>query len=325
MGIGIKMGAIFKEAKGVLKYIIRFLPNNGTGTIPDMVCKVGKEYTLPVSGYSRTGYLLQGWNWNSVLLSLGQKIKNLSKKNHAVVSLSAIWKAITYSIYYSPNGGTGSLSHSSHTYDIASNLKTISRLGFTRRGYTFSGWAKDSPQNAATYVDGATVQNWTAQNNGSIQLYAKWADNAWNAITNGYPQPGCYPSAWESGYSSDSGTLKYEEGLYFYGGAGHTSDENQNWGANTNNIPTKGCRYLSVTIYVNNWYQGPDANLKIWGISANGSETILRDSTESYNSINLTYITDISAYDSARVYINASDSGKSSWMNVGLREVKIYN
>lgn len=80
----------------------------------------------------------------------------------------------TYTIVYNGNGNTGgSTASTSHTYDLAANLRTN---GFTKTGYSFTGWAT-SPTGNVAYGNNASVINLTATHNATINLYAKWNIN----------------------------------------------------------------------------------------------------------------------------------------------------
>lgn len=80
----------------------------------------------------------------------------------------------TYTIVYNGNGNTGgSTASTAHTYDLAANLRTN---GFTKTGYSFTGWAT-SPNGNVAYGNNASVINLTATHNATINLYAKWNIN----------------------------------------------------------------------------------------------------------------------------------------------------
>lgn len=55
----------------------------------------------------------------------------------AIIPLYAQWTPIQYSVAFNSNGGVGSMTGESFTYDVG---KVLSSNTFTRTGYTFTGW-----------------------------------------------------------------------------------------------------------------------------------------------------------------------------------------
>jgi uncharacterized repeat protein (TIGR02543 family) len=81
------------------------------------------------------------------------------------------YTACTYSVKYNANGGSGTMSNSSHTYDTA---KALTANTFTRTGYTFAGWNTAADGSGTNYADKAEVTNLTSTCGGTVNLYAKW-------------------------------------------------------------------------------------------------------------------------------------------------------
>lgn len=102
-----------------------------------------------------------------------QVVSNLTETTGGIVTLNAMWTPITYTVRFNANGGTGTMSDQTFTYDAAQNLRTFA---FSRTGYTFDGWATSAGADA-TYRGGASVKNLTAENGGIVTLYAVWARN----------------------------------------------------------------------------------------------------------------------------------------------------
>ena len=135
----------------------------------------GTAKALTSNAYSLTGYTFNGWNTSTN--GTGTNYANgytipantgLTTTANATVNLYAKWKANTYTIVYNANGGSGSMSNSTHTYDQS---KTLTKNAFTKSGYIFIGWATSSTGNVA-YVDEASVLNLLTS--GTITLYAVW-------------------------------------------------------------------------------------------------------------------------------------------------------
>ena len=121
---------------------------------------------------TRAGYTFKGWYTSA---SDGTKVTSTTKvttaSNHTI---HAQWTANTYTVVYNGNGNTGgSTASSTHTYDVAKNLTAN---GFTKRGYTFAGWATSQSGNVV-HADKASVKNLSATQGATVQLYAKWTPN----------------------------------------------------------------------------------------------------------------------------------------------------
>ena len=67
------------------------------------------------------------------------------------------------------------MSDQTFTYDEPN--KPLTANGFSKVGYTFAGWAK-STDGVVVYTNGQLVQNLTTEQNGVVDLYAKWTINS---------------------------------------------------------------------------------------------------------------------------------------------------
>lgn len=79
-----------------------------------------------------------------------------------------------YTVHFDANGGTGTMSDESFTYDQAQALTANS---FTRTGYTFLGWSTNSSAITPTYSDEQSVSNLAPS--GTVTLYAIWQLNTY--------------------------------------------------------------------------------------------------------------------------------------------------
>jgi uncharacterized repeat protein (TIGR02543 family) len=105
---------------------------------------------------------------------------NLTSTNGATVTLYAVWNANTSTVAYNNNGGTGSMTSSSHTYGVARNLTTNT---FTKTGYTFAGWDTNSAGTTVVHANNASVTNLTSTNGATFNLYAVWQQGQTNVTT----------------------------------------------------------------------------------------------------------------------------------------------
>ena len=155
-------------------YTVKYNANGGSGA-PSSQTK-WKDQTLKLSTTkpTRDGYIFQGWaisSGGSVVYDSGA-----SYTANASVTLYAVWKAVTYTVKYNANGGTGAPSSQTKTYGktLALSNTIPKRTSVEDNGsiteYTFKGWATSSTSTSVVYTAGA---NYTA--NASATLYAVWS------------------------------------------------------------------------------------------------------------------------------------------------------
>ena len=97
--------------------------------------------------------------------STGKTINSIS------ITVNVTEKTKTYTVVYDANGGKGTMSDSTHTYNVAKNLNANT---FTRSGYSFLGWSLSSDATTATYTDKQSVKNLTSTDGATVTLYAVW-------------------------------------------------------------------------------------------------------------------------------------------------------
>ena len=157
-------------------YTIKYANYASSGSVSSQSATYDTAITLRSNGFSRTGYTFAGWSLTSggtKNFNGSQSVSNLTATNGGTVTLYPVWKANTYTVKYNANGGSGSMSNSTHTYDTAKNLNSN---GFSRSGYLFIGWSTSSSAADPSYGNGASVKNLTSTANGTVTLYAVWLD-----------------------------------------------------------------------------------------------------------------------------------------------------
>lgn len=148
-------------------YTVTFHANGGTVTPTSMEAAYGSSYgTLPTP--TRTGYTFDGW----YTAASGGTLVTTTGTVTSTHTLFAHWTANTYTVAFDPNNGSGSMDSQTFIYGAAQNL-TVNQ--FTRTGYTFTGWNTASNGTGTTYGNGQSVQNLTAEADGTVTLYAQWA------------------------------------------------------------------------------------------------------------------------------------------------------
>ena len=164
-------------------YTVKFNANKGAGTMANEAFTYDVAKALTANAFTRTGYAYQGWATSasgSKVYSDKQTVSNLTAAANGTVNLYAVWKANGYTVKFNANGGTGTMSNESFTYDVA---KALTANAFTRTGYTYQGWATSADGDAA-YANKQTVSNLTAAANGTVNLYAVWTANPYTVTFN---------------------------------------------------------------------------------------------------------------------------------------------
>ncbi len=219
-------------------YTIQFDGNTADGgSTPDQVMTYDTAANLTVNGYTKTGYTFTGWNTQSdgggTAYTDGQNVKNLTSAEGGTVTLFAQWRANSYTIQFDGNtADSGDTADQSMTYDTAANLTTN---GYTKTGYSFTGWNTQSDGGGTAYTDGQNVINLTLAEGGTVTLYAQWRANSYtiqfdgntadsgdtadqsmtydtavNLMTNGYTKTGYTFAGWNT--QSDGGGTSYTDG-----------------------------------------------------------------------------------------------------------------
>ena len=86
--------------------------------------------------------------------------------------------SVTYSVTYSANGGTGSVTDPSSPYTDGSTVTVLAALGISRSGYNFLSWNTSADGSGTTYAEGAS---YTA--NAAVTLYARWTQEPTCTVT----------------------------------------------------------------------------------------------------------------------------------------------
>lgn len=177
-------------------------------------------YGVTLSNPTRTGYGFSGWyngstkitginqGANASFSSASDLYSKLSSRTTGNVTLTAQWKANTYTVVYHGNGGTWNNTDSwsnTATYD---SKYTVESNFFIRAGYAFVGWTTNSDGTDDGYNWTDWSDTWSYVNgqygvsNGQLHLYAIWepANVAYVKYNNEYKL--CYV------YYKENGTWK---------------------------------------------------------------------------------------------------------------------
>ncbi|GHU01046.1 hypothetical protein FACS1894147_00150 [Spirochaetia bacterium] len=154
-----------------LRYTIRYDANGGGGTAPlqQAVNQGAGAATAEQGALSRTGYTFSGWNTNAngtgTSYTAGSSITPTAN-----ITLYAKWTAITYTISYNANGGSGA-APSPQSAGYGSSLVISNQGGLSLAGRIFDGWNTNANGTGTSYPEGSSI---TA--NAGLVLYAQWID-----------------------------------------------------------------------------------------------------------------------------------------------------
>ena len=175
-------------------YVITYEGNGGKTSKSNLKtsCKSGSSCSIMSNPYSKSGYKFVGWTTNSSGKNDGYNwtgwsgtwnFKNGQNgiKNNKL-TLYAMWdkndnSANRYTITYNANGGSGKVAEQICIYG---EKCTIKANGYTRSGYTFSGFATTSDASNPGYNWTGWTGTWKFTNgqygikNNKLVLYARW-------------------------------------------------------------------------------------------------------------------------------------------------------
>lgn len=161
---GTSSGSVTVTIPALPSYAVTYNAN-GHGTAPSSQTKY-YGVTLALRGaISATGYTFKGWNTNSAGTGTNYAA-GASYTGNAALSLYAKWQAVTYTISYNANGGSGAPASATKTYNVTF---TISSTAPTRVGYTFLGWATSANATTPSYQPGGSYTS-----NANTTFYAVW-------------------------------------------------------------------------------------------------------------------------------------------------------
>lgn len=146
-------------------YTISYNANGGSGAPSSQTKWYGKSLTLSSTVPTRTGYTFKGWSASAYATSPTWYASG-SYSDNTTRTLYAVWEAITYSVSYNANGGSGAPSSQTKTYGVT---LTLSSTVPTRTNYNFKGWGTSALSTTASYSAGGS---YTA--NAAAVLYAVW-------------------------------------------------------------------------------------------------------------------------------------------------------
>ena len=125
----------------------------------------------------KTGYTFAGWYTDVEYKNQAAAIA-IVNGNTGVKTFYAKWIPNSYTVTFHKNIGDGITATQSITYDEAA--KALTANGFSRSGYSFTGWSTNFDGTGTSYTDKQVVQNLAAS--GNVNLYAKWVTVTYSII-----------------------------------------------------------------------------------------------------------------------------------------------
>ena len=144
------------------RYTVTFIDGKTGEAIGTQEVEYGGNATFP-SVPSHTGYTPGEWSGNG---------KNITGDT----SITMSYAPIGYTVAFDKNcdAASGKTPSQSMKYDQKSDLTAN---GFSRDGYTFSGWNTKRNASGQQYSDRQSVMNLTDKNGSTVTLYAQWVEN----------------------------------------------------------------------------------------------------------------------------------------------------
>ena len=149
-----------------ITYTVTYYENGVNGNVSSVVVNALDATTLPTPTLS--GYNFAGW-YTAVSGGTFIGAAGASYTPTATISLYGHWTAITYTITYLKNDGSGT---AQGTSTFTAGGSTVAASAPTRSGYTFNGWY-DTGSLDYTYFAAAGA-TWYPPSN-SFNMYARWS------------------------------------------------------------------------------------------------------------------------------------------------------
>jgi uncharacterized repeat protein (TIGR02543 family) len=179
----------------VNQYVVVFVTNGGS-PVNDITQNYGTNFTFPTT--TMEGYTFFAWYENTELTLGEHKSGTQGTITAETKYYYAKWTPHTYTVQYNGTGATsGTMQDTNFVYGVWQNLATN---GYSRTGYSFSGWNKVADGSGESYVQNQNVRNLTSVDGARITLYAQWSANNYTVK-----------------YNANGGTGTMEDSSHTYG------------------------------------------------------------------------------------------------------------
>lgn len=197
-----------------ISYTVAFNANGGSGSMSNQDFTFDETKALTENSFKREGFTFVGWSTQmstadtytgeentgesaSTTYKDGEEVSNLTETNGAVVTLYAQWKRDAYTVTFDKNASDAFGDMDDEAVPTIDDW-TVSGCGFTRTGYTFTGWNTQADGSGIAYKAGDVVGA-LAYKGETVTLYAQW-------------QPISYTIAFEANIPTNASTADYVSG-----------------------------------------------------------------------------------------------------------------
>ena len=169
----IKIIANFKSDKHTITYEL----HGGVTSSANPVEFTKNTETFTLINPTKTGYKFKGWSGTD-LVGDENKTVTIEKGTDKDLSYEANYTANNYQVKFEKNGVnvTGTMDNQTFTYDLEAALNAV---GYTKEGYTFTGWNTAAEGEGTHYEDEGLVKNLTSTKDEIVSLYAEWEKNSY--------------------------------------------------------------------------------------------------------------------------------------------------
>ncbi|MCI1935551.1 MAG: InlB B-repeat-containing protein [Bifidobacteriaceae bacterium] len=144
-----------------------------SGSVNDTVGVTDESVSVADNGFTRDGYTFTGWNTAADDSGTAYEAGDDVTLPAAGLKLFAQWKADEADITYDGNGSESGLTED--TAGVTDQTVAVADNGFTRDGYTFTGWNTAADGSGTAYAAGDEVVLTPSE----LKLFAQWkADEA---------------------------------------------------------------------------------------------------------------------------------------------------
>ena len=234
-------------------YTVYYNANGGSGTINPQSGRYNASITLTNSMPTRSGFTFSGWNTNADGSGTAYTSGGAFTIPGSNTILYAQWTAITYTLTYDGNSGTGA--PAAVTGKISGEVVPLSATQPTRTGYYFTGWNTASNGSGSNFASSANFTMPAA----NTTLFATWVLNTYNVSYNANGGSGAPTSQTTdgSGNVTTSNTTPTRPGYTFNGwntapaGGGTSRAPGSTWAPSGNMVLYAQWTPNTITIHYN--------------------------------------------------------------------------
>ena len=165
-GATVKLYAQWK----IVTYNIKYELNGGKNSSKNPTVYTMKTKTIKLAKPTRKGYKFMGWYSDK---KYKNQVKKITKGSTGDKTLYAKWTANKYTIKFDGNGAKSGSTKRMASVKYGTKVK-LTKNGFKRTGYEFTGWNTKKDGKGKTYKNKAAVKNLTTANGKTVTLYAQW-------------------------------------------------------------------------------------------------------------------------------------------------------